>query len=159
MPITFQCKACHTSYTVKDTLAGRTAECKHCGQRFQIPYRSPVVKLDDDMIDEAPPPSRASLTGTATRAGTAHATTGLTEDGEDDGPDGLKTDRSFAEYEPLRKPGKRKKEAAPDEPFVPLPSVLSDVWLPIAMCVIFYGASVYMVCGYVSAPTAWGRGC
>ena len=163
MPITFQCKSCQTSYTVKDTLAGRTAECRHCGQRFQIPYRSPVVKLDDDMIEEGPPPSRASLTGTATRAGTragaAHGTArgGVFDEGEE-GADGLRTDRSFAEYEPLRKPGKRKKEAAPDEPFVPLPSVLNDVWLPIAMCVIFYGASLYMVCGYVFRSYGVGAG-
>src|SRR4051812_2419274 len=48
--ITFKCRACHTQYSVKQTLAGRTAECTKCGQRMQVPYRSPVVKLNDEMI-------------------------------------------------------------------------------------------------------------
>ena len=40
MSITVSCKTCKASYTVKDALAGRTAECKHCGHKFTIPYRS-----------------------------------------------------------------------------------------------------------------------
>jgi predicted Zn finger-like uncharacterized protein len=157
MPITFRCKSCHTSYSVKDTLAGRMAECKHCGQRFQIPYRSPVVKLDDEMVQDEPQPgeSAAARTHSPRKAPAgAAAMDGAGAGGEQP------VMRSFAEYEPLRKPGKRKKkeEETPDETFAPLPAILTDVWLPIALCVIFYGASVYLVGGYVFRSYGVGAG-
>jgi dienelactone hydrolase len=40
MAITFSCEGCGKSYTVRDEFAGKTGQCKQCGQRMTIPSES-----------------------------------------------------------------------------------------------------------------------
>jgi hypothetical protein len=140
--ITFKCRSCHTTYCVKPTLAGRTAECTKCGQRMQVPYRSPVVKLNDEMIDEGAeeqPHRHAMKPVAAVGAAT-----------DDDAPIPVSSGRTFDEYDHLRKPGKAKAPKDPDEPFVPLPDILNDIWIPLGIALVFYGLSAYLVFNYIS---------
>src|SRR3954451_11364569 len=85
--ITFKCRSCHTKYSVKPTLAGRTAECTKCGQRMQVPYRSPVVKLNEEMIaaeeeadEQRVVAQRASSAGRSHAGGAAFIATGVEAD-------------------------------------------------------------------------------
>ena len=62
MSIEVACKGCQARYKVKDELAGRMVECKHCGQKFRVPYRSAVVRLgeDEEMTAPAETPAQRS---------------------------------------------------------------------------------------------------
>lgn len=144
MEITFQCKACHTTYSVGEALAGRVGECQKCGQRFTIPYKSPVIKLGAELIREEPPAVAAKA------AAAAPPLRGVSVP--------LVEGRSFEEYEPLRKPKSKKKEAAPDRPFCPLPSIINDIWLPIGLCVVAYGASLFLAGHYIFNSYGVGAG-
>jgi hypothetical protein len=159
--ITFKCRACHTTYSVKPTLAGRTAECTKCGQRMQVPYRSPVVKLNEEMISAEEEAEQRAAAKQASAAGRSHAGSAARATAGDDDADAPAPQivgRSFEEYEPLRKPGKTKPPKDPDQPFVPLPDILNDIWLPIAIAIVFYGLSAMLVVNYVSSSYGPGAG-
>ena len=51
MAIVFHCPHCQHQYLVKDELAGQTATCKTCRQKFVIP--KPTAS------DDTPPPADA----------------------------------------------------------------------------------------------------
>jgi dienelactone hydrolase/DNA-directed RNA polymerase subunit RPC12/RpoP len=53
MAISFVCEGCGKDYTVRDELAGKTGQCKQCGQRMLIPWD----RDDDGYGVEAPRPS------------------------------------------------------------------------------------------------------
>jgi hypothetical protein len=160
--ITFKCRACHTTYSVKPTLAGRTAECTKCGQRMQVPYRSPVVKLNDEMITAEEEAAQQGVAAKqASAAGRSHAGSAArvaTTGNDGDAPEPQIVGRSFEEYEPLRKPGKAKPAKDPDQPFVPLPDILNDIWLPIAIGIVFYGLSALLVFNYITNSYGFGAG-
>lgn len=119
MDIVFSCRTCGAKYKVSETLAGRLAECKKCGQRMSVPYRSPVVKLDDDMMVE------------------------------EDGGGIPEVSRTFEEYEPLRKQTKNRGPKPVVTPFTPLPSLLTDLWIPLSVAVFGYGISAYLLLSYI----------
>jgi hypothetical protein len=165
MEITFKCKSCHTTYRVKPALAGRTAECAKCGHRCHIPYRSPVVKLgeefvsDDDLGGSGEPDLGALQDAAVDSAASVAAAAGVASPASSSASrSGAPAVRTFDEYEHLRKPGKVKVERAPDEPFVPVPAVVTDVWLPIGLCLVFYGASAYLALSYVLGSHGVGAG-
>ncbi len=57
MAISFECEGCGKEYTVRDEFAGKTGQCKQCGQRMIIPS-----DLDSDGYGlESPEPPAASV--------------------------------------------------------------------------------------------------
>jgi dienelactone hydrolase len=65
MAITFECEACGKSYTVRDEFAGKTGQCKQCGQRMTIPTESDSegygIEGEARDPDPAPEPVAAPL--------------------------------------------------------------------------------------------------
>src|SRR3954469_6900856 len=68
MPIEFACQGCGTRYRVNDSLAGRSAKCRHCGEMMTVPQVSssagpkpPTPKSPESMsgiaFQDAPEPS------------------------------------------------------------------------------------------------------
>ena len=120
--IEFKCRHCSTKYSVRDSLAGRRAECKTCGQRFTVPYTSPVVRLGDaDLAEDRP--EALGIEGPS--------------------PDPVPT---ALPRSPLRRP-RRVVERMP--PLVPLPPMVSDLWLPVAISVVCFGWAAYVAIDYV----------
>ncbi len=58
MAISFECESCGKAFTVRDELAGKTGQCKQCGQRMTIPRESDseAYGLDDPGPEPAPEP-------------------------------------------------------------------------------------------------------
>src|SRR5687768_843050 len=106
MSIDAQCKSCQKRYRVNESLAGRVAECKHCGAKFRIPYRSAVVRLEDEL--DAEMTQAAAASASASKAGAAHAAAGNV--------------RTFEEYAPLvPKPKKSKLDEPTENNVCPIP--------------------------------------
>jgi hypothetical protein len=63
MAITFECEGCGKSYTVRDDFAGKTGQCKQCGQRMTIPAESDSegYGLEGHDREPAPEPEAAPL--------------------------------------------------------------------------------------------------
>src|SRR5688500_12703050 len=123
MGIDVSCRGCHARYRVRDELAGRMVECKHCGQKFRVPYRSAVVQLSDD--EELTAPSIAEPT-----------------------PVEPKAQRSFVEYgldpdDPTAPIMKRKKARPKIERGI-LPELVADLWLPLGLMVVCYSLALYV---------------
>jgi hypothetical protein len=122
MAIDVVCRGCNAKYRVKDELAGRTAECKHCGQKFRVPYRSAVVRLGDD--EELAPP-----------------------DAPQPKPAEAKASRNFVEYgldpdDPTAPIGKPKKDRPRMQQGI-LPDLVADLWLPLGLMIVCYGITLY----------------
>ncbi|HEX8324196.1 MAG TPA: hypothetical protein VF595_09810 [Tepidisphaeraceae bacterium] len=133
--IEFKCRHCLTKYAVKGSLAGRTAECKSCRRRFMVPYASPVVMLGDehvaDDVDQAIP-IEEDIEVAAEPVMTPSAVPS-------------RPLRSFPQYGPSKKHVK----APFEEPLIPLPPIISQLWLPIGMIVVLLGAASYAVLDHV----------
>ena len=58
MAISFECESCGMAFTVRDELAGKTGQCKQCGQRMTIPRESDSegYGLEDSGPEPAPAP-------------------------------------------------------------------------------------------------------
>jgi dienelactone hydrolase len=67
MSISFECEGCGKAYTVRDEFAGKTGQCKQCGQRMTIPSESDSdgYGLDAPEPEPAPLPPRMSSTAPA----------------------------------------------------------------------------------------------
>ena len=130
MAIDVECRGCNAKYRVKDELAGRMAECKHCGQKFRVPYRSAVVRLgDEDQL--APPAAAPAAKPVALKKSSDSSAT-----------------RSFVEY-----------GLDPDDPTAPiggkprkerrrvqqglLPDLVLDLWMPLGLMVVLYGITLF----------------
>lgn len=120
--IEFKCRHCATKYSVKESLAGRRAECKTCGQRFTVPYTSPVVRLGEADLADSRPEEVA-----------------LQED-----------DKPFAvSAAPVPQMSVPNKVAVKSPPLLPLPAMVSELWLPLAIGVICFGWAAYASLDYV----------
>jgi dienelactone hydrolase len=60
MAITFSCEGCGKSYTVRDEFAGKSGQCKQCGERMTIPPESDSEGYGLD-VEPEPEPEVASL--------------------------------------------------------------------------------------------------
>ena len=132
MPIEVSCKGCNARYKVKEELAGRTVECKHCGQKFRVPYRSSVVRLGDEDEMAAPPETPAQRSSQSSRSSQVRAKAAPAD------PEGAQ--RSFVEYgldpdDPSAPIMKRKKER-PKVAEGLLPELVADLWLPLGLLVL-----------------------
>ena len=63
MAISFECESCGMAFTVRDELAGKTGQCKQCGQRMTIPRESDSegYGLEDSGPAPAPDPQASAL--------------------------------------------------------------------------------------------------
>ncbi len=61
MAITFECEGCGKAYTVGDNLAGKTGQCKQCGQRMTIPTESDSEPYGLEILEPEPVPEAAPL--------------------------------------------------------------------------------------------------
>src|SRR2546423_5770837 len=150
MDIEVECRGCHARYRVKESLAGRMAECKRCGQKFRVPYRSPVIKLgEEEAIDDAaesdaePSPQVQSETAAQPK------------------PD--KATRSFAEYGAVAAREEReaklaKARARVGEPLIALSPNLTELWLPLSLALLGYGISLYVAIRHLIATPGPGAG-
>jgi len=140
MSIEVACKGCQARYKVKDELAGRMVECKHCGQKFRVPYRSAVVRLGEDEEMTAPAETPAQRSSQSSKSSQVRAKAAPAD------PEGAQ--RSFVEYgldpdDPSAPIMKRKKER-PKVAEGLLPELVADLWLPLGLLVVTYGISLWV---------------
>ena len=138
--IEFKCKHCFTKYAVRPELAGRTAECKHCGKRFMVPYTSPVVRLgDEDLVgggfaapsdDSADIPTAGPVASAPPRAHRPEA----------------------------YRRADRQPEAAPASPLLPMPAAVAELWLPLGLLLCCVGLSAFVVLDRVLGKAGSGGG-
>src|SRR5688572_28430587 len=134
MPIDVQCKSCKARYRVKEEFAGRTVRCKHCGDRFRVPYRASVVTLEDDVAEEAAPPLNPPVP-LEREPETPHEPVEIAASG-----------RTFNEYAGVKKSEtRRRRENAKEiatEPY--LPPIVAELWMPLAIALFGYGVAIYL---------------
>jgi dienelactone hydrolase len=61
MAITFECEGCGKSYTVGDNLAGKTGQCKQCGQQMTIPADSESEPYGLEILEPEPVPEAVPI--------------------------------------------------------------------------------------------------
>lgn len=61
MAITFECEGCGKLYTLRDELAGKTGQCKQCGQKMTIPMESDSEGYGLEVAEPEPAPEAARL--------------------------------------------------------------------------------------------------